>query len=310
MSETNVPPAEAGFWEFPQAVQDHCQEQRGSELMRGTSRLEILPLGFSRRGPPHKVKTFQRQIRFCNGLSLARLLKSHPSLQKRPCLKMSELLNEAFSLHNLPVTFLLGAVLLYWLLVILGLADADDGGGVDASVDGGLDADAGHHGGEGGLLSSAGRFFHLGVIPFMIVLSVMSLFLWGISILSNYYLNGAPGARSHMVALGLLVPNLLVSALVTRLLLAPAKNYFTGLHDKAQAEAKILGRQGVVISAQVDAHYGQVEIRTQGAPLLLNARTSDEIPPIPKGALVTFIEAASDHAWYIVRPAANSNADD
>ncbi len=221
---------------------------------------------------------------------------------------MSELINEAFSLHNLPASILLATVLIYWLLVILGLADADDVGGVDAGVDGGLDSDAGHHGGEGGLLSSAGRFFHLGVIPFMIVLSVMSLFLWGISILANYYLNGEPGARSHLVAIGLLVPNLLVSAVATRLLLAPAKNYFTGLQDKAQAEAIIVGRQGVVISAQVDAHYGQVEIRTQSAPLLLNARTSGETPPIPKGAMVTFIEPAPDHAWYIVRQTTEADA--
>lgn len=217
---------------------------------------------------------------------------------------MNELIHEAFSLHNLPVTLLLGAVLLYWLLVIVGLADVDDGGGADVDAHG----DTGHHGHEGGLLSSAGRFFHLGVVPFMIVLSVMSLFLWSISILANYHFNGAPGQRSHLMALGLLVPNVLISALATRLILLPLRGFFSRLNDGAQEESRIIGREGVVISAQVDHLYGQIELTTAGAPMLMNARTAGDTPPIPRGTTVIVHDSAPDHAWYYVRPASTPDA--
>lgn len=219
---------------------------------------------------------------------------------------MFELIHEAFSLHNLPVTLLFGAVLCYWLLVILGVADVDDGGGSAGDVDVGVDAhaDAAHGGGHGGLLSSAGRFFHLGVVPFMIILSIMSLLMWTFSVLSNYYLNGEPGQRSAWMALGLLVPNVLISALITRLVLIPTRGFFARLNDGAEGGVTVAGRQGVVVSTQVDQHYGQVELHTNGAPLLVNARIREGEAVIPRAALVEFYDSGPDNVWHYVRPAA------
>ena len=56
---------------------------------------------------------------------------------------MPEILQEALKGHNLPLTILVGVVLLYWVVSMFGLVDLDsmDGGGADAAdgLDGGAD---------------------------------------------------------------------------------------------------------------------------------------------------------------------------
>src|SRR6187401_1074695 len=71
---------------------------------------------------------------------------------------MPELLKEAIGLHNLPVTVLLGIMIVYWVLVMIGATDVDmdgpdvhvDGGHFDAAH-GGADVPDGHGGSDGGI---------------------------------------------------------------------------------------------------------------------------------------------------------------
>ena len=208
---------------------------------------------------------------------------------------MTELLQEAFSIHNLPVTVLLGLVLCYWLLVVIGLVDADDSG-VDFNGDG--HADFGDHSAEGGFWLAAGKFLHLGYVPFMIVASVLALLMFPFSVLSNYYLNPS---RDATIALLLLVPNFLASALLTRIIVTPIKKLFESFQDQIEAETKVIGKEGVVVSIQVDSTYGQVEVPTNGAPMLLNVRVSSGQPAILKGTSVIIFNAAEDQSYYFVR---------
>jgi hypothetical protein len=213
---------------------------------------------------------------------------------------MQDLFQEAFSLHNLPVTVLLGLVLLYWLMVVIGFIDADDSG-IDLNADG--HADFGdHHSPEGGFWLAAGKFLHLGVVPFMIVVSVLALLMFTFSVLANYYLNGQPGARNATIALLLLVPNLFVSAILTRIIVSPVKKLFSSFQDRIEAETKVIGKEGLVVSTQVDTTYGQVEVQTDGAPLLLNARVSEGHDPVPRGTSVLIFDISSDNSHYLIRP--------
>ena len=213
---------------------------------------------------------------------------------------MNELFQEAFSIHNLPVTVLLGLVLGYWLLVVIGFIDADDSG-IDINGDG--HADFGdHHSAEGGFWLSAGKFLHLGVVPFMIVVSVLALLMFLFSVLANYYFNGQPGDRSATIALLWLIPNFLVSVIITRIVITPVKKLFASFQDRIEAETKVIGKEGIVTSMQVDRTYGQVEITTDGAPLLLNARVSEGHDAIPKGTSVIVFDISEDHSHYLIRP--------
>jgi hypothetical protein len=78
---------------------------------------------------------------------------------------------------NLPFTVLLGAVALYWLLVVFGLADTDlldAEGGVDAGLDVGAEGggDSGGGGGGdagGGFFRPISSFLALGEVPTTVV---------------------------------------------------------------------------------------------------------------------------------------------
>lgn len=221
---------------------------------------------------------------------------------------MPEILREALSIHNLPVTIFLGVILVYWLFVMVGVLEADmDGmdihtGDIHA---GDLDHDVHVGASEGGFWVGCGRFLHLGEVPLMIMMSFLALFMWVISVLSNYHFNGVPGDRSSALALLFLVPNFLVSLLLTRVAVSPLRKVFAAMHKTETEAEKIIGREGRVISAQVDERYGQVEIITSSAPLLVNARTPSGSPPIPKGTPVIVFAAAEDHSHHLVKPLAS-----
>lgn len=224
---------------------------------------------------------------------------------------MPEILREAIAIHNLPVTVFLGVILLYWLFVMVGFLEADmDGMDLHAG-----DVHAGdlHHdvhvgASEGGFWVGCGRFLHLGEVPLMIMMSFLALFMWVISVLANYYLNGSPGDRSPGLALVLLVPNFLVSLLLTRVAVSPLRKVFAAMHKTETEAEKVIGREGRVISAQVDDRYGQVEIITKSAPLLVNARTAPHGSPIAKGTQVIVFSAAEDHSFYLVKPLSETSA--
>src|SRR5690606_3618928 len=100
----------------------------------------------------------------------------------------------------LPFTFLLIAVVVYWLTVIAGVVgvdsldvDIDADADVDVGIDGDLDADAdaGHHGHTGGTMGAFQGFLVLinaHHVPLLIVLSFFIASMWTGSMLGNYYL--------------------------------------------------------------------------------------------------------------------------
>lgn len=210
---------------------------------------------------------------------------------------MTELVSEAIALHNLPATLLLGLIVGYWLLVLLGVADSDTEP-MDLDGDGIPDVS----GSPNGLWPTCGRFLYLGQVPLMIVVSFLAVSMWMISMISNYYFNGLPGHRSAGVAVLLLIPNVLVSLVLTRIAAAPFRKLFSAM-DKASTEGEtVIDREAIVTSAQVDDRYGQVAIVTGAAPLLVNARTAPGDPVLIKGTTVRITSAGADHAFYFVEP--------
>ena len=210
---------------------------------------------------------------------------------------MTELVSEAIALHNLPATLLLGLIVGYWLLVLLGVADSDTEP-MDLDGDGVADVSSSPN----GLWPTCGRFLYLGQVPIMVVVSFMAVSLWMLSMISNYYFNGEPGHRSAGVAVLLLIPNALISLVITRIAATPFRKLFSAM-DKGSTEVEsVIDREAIVTSAQVDERYGQVAITTGAAPLLVNARTSPGEPPLIKGTAVRIRSAGADHAFYFVEP--------
>lgn len=228
---------------------------------------------------------------------------------------MFEFIRELLSLHNLPCTVLLGLVMFYWLLVVLGIVDSEiEGGGSDMPDHHGgghdspapLNVQSNHNAaattGGGGVSSAKKRFFSFGEVPLNIAGSILAIFLWVGSMLGNYYFNGVAGNRSGITATLLLFPNLMVSFILTRIVIIPLDRFFTALQQTATENEVIIGRQARVVSARVDERYGQVEITTNGAPVLVNARIMTGHTPVTKGTQVTITSNTPDSSFYFVEP--------
>jgi hypothetical protein len=198
----------------------------------------------------------------------------------------------------LPMTILLVPVGIYWLLSIVGAVDHDILGLDLDNMDGhhGHDVNDGHPFSE--FMHGALRILNAQGVPVMMLLSILIAYLWGCSMLGNLWFNKAlSGGTGTLISIGALV----VAILLTRLTVTPLKPLFRLIQDDPEPPKPVLGRTGVVRTAQVNEREGQVEVENAGAPLLLNARTATGSPPLPRGTSVLVIRYDDSTGLYIVR---------
>jgi hypothetical protein len=240
---------------------------------------------------------------------------------------MMEVLSESVRLANLPFTILLGCVVVYWLLMSLGLFNFDSGSDVDvhADVDAGdvgadvhadmdadvhadvhadmhadVDGDADAHtdvdaGAEPGLVTGLLQFLNLGQVPLMVVLSIMALCMWMISMTLNYYWSDGSALRWGLFLAG----NLVVTVFLTHFLTKPFKALFKALNKEYEEHTPIIGRTCTITTSEANAQFGQAQIETKGAPILINVRTS-EAEALKKGETGLVIKEDKDKNIYSV----------
>ncbi|MCP4348826.1 MAG: YqiJ family protein [Desulfobacterales bacterium] len=200
---------------------------------------------------------------------------------------MIEFFYTAVSLINLPFTIFLGLLLLYWIVVLIGAADMElfDGDWMpDLEVD-------------GGFMDSLFQVLGIGKIPMTILITIMALSGWCFSMLANYIFNSS---QSLLIGAGLLVPNLFVSFFMTGSFARLVSKIFLGSGDKDEKEdQKIVFRVGVVTTGEVTSSFGQIQIQTKGAPITINARTSDDLV-LKKGDKALVYEEDKEKGIYFV----------
>ncbi|MFP4106204.1 MAG: hypothetical protein ACLFVU_08955 [Phycisphaerae bacterium] len=227
-----------------------------------------------------------------------------------------EVIQEAFAAPNLLITGLLCLMVLYWLMVILGALDldflnfdldADTDVDVDMDVDADFDADAdvdadsglGVEGAESFFESFLG-FFYVGTVPVMILISLFVVCLWTMSMLINHYFNPGLNFWWGMV---LLVPNLLGSLLLVKVVAVPFKEVFKRMREDPNAAKPVVGRLCRVVSSEItNAKFGQADVRSQrGAPVRLLVKTAgDEV--LHKGDEAVVIRRDKASGVYTVEP--------
>lgn len=204
---------------------------------------------------------------------------------------------------NLPYTVFLVLVVLYWLIVLLGVLDFDTLDvdlDIDADMDMDLDMDmdvdvevsthglsqsatAGEPGAVGGTVADAGimiatlRFFGLGEVPLMILLSVQIVLMWLGSMILNDTLRTAP----HVIfALIWLVPLFLGCAFVTKIITLPVRYLYGMMNQGIREQKRVVGRVCVVTSSRATHDFGQAELVVDGSPWQLHVRTAEgeELP--------------------------------
>ncbi len=200
---------------------------------------------------------------------------------------MIEVFHHAVALVNLPFTLLLLFVLLYWVASLVGMLDLEF---LSPDFDG--DGPA-----FGGLMGGLQRFLYLDAVPFMVMLSVLSVLGWMLALITNGLVNPA---FNPWVGLALIPPVLLVAALGTRLVLTPLRPLFARLRQADEKETPILGRVGVVITSEVTDRFGMAELENEGAPLRLQVRVQGR--PLKRGSQVLLVALDAKSGSYFVRP--------
>ena len=231
---------------------------------------------------------------------------------------MGDVIQQALTWYNLPLTLLLVVIVFYWLMVIIGVlsadsfdfdietADIDMGVDIDADADVDLDTDhdfsadhdihADH--GTGGIGLAVMKFLNFGQVPAMIVLTVLVICMWFVSMIANFALNRA---GLPFLAIGFFFVNLLVSAVVTKIATAPLKPLFRSLNQNYDTHEPIVGRECVVRSSKVTTDSGQAEVEREGASFLINVRIAEGRDPLPKGALAIVADYDAEKDLYLIK---------
>lgn len=202
---------------------------------------------------------------------------------------MQELLAEALRPVNLPFTVLLGAVIIYWLLVAVGALGIDLGADGDADVH--ADSDADGHGSFFGILD----FVNLGEVPLTLVVSLFALCAWMLSVLANFYWVGSSWGRA-LIALVVIV---IVSAVITRYFTLPFRPLMRAMNSQGEKHVPVVGRTCLITTSQANPTFGQAQIETKGSPILINVRTLDGTS-IPRGTTALVVKEEPDKELYYV----------
>jgi hypothetical protein len=216
---------------------------------------------------------------------------------------MSELITEALGHHQLPLTILLGFVMLYWILVAAGMLECDVESGThahDGSLDHGGSPD--HSGALGAAWATAGRWLGFSSVPLVVWASFFILYLWIAALILNAVFNGQPGERGVITALILVVPSTFASLIMTRLSTWPLGRLFNLLAQAKTEAVEVIGLTGVVTTSAVDERFGRLEITTQGAPVILIVRVAPGERHLARGEHARVMKSSADGA-YLVAPA-------
>ncbi|MDO5693408.1 MAG: ubiquinone biosynthesis protein [Pseudomonadota bacterium] len=186
-------------------------------------------------------------------------------------------------------TVLLGVVLVYWLLAVLGMVDFESSG-IDLDID--THADASPE--DLGTLASYVVAFGLAGVPFSIVVSLLVLIGWLITALASVLV--LPGVPTEVLRWGagavVLVVAAALSIVITARLIRPLRGLF--VTHAATSNAALVGQVCRVLTGVVDERQGRAEIAQRGASI--NIRVWAPSPnPLQRGdrALVTDYDAAT-----------------
>lgn len=184
-----------------------------------------------------------------------------------------EILQAAVQPATIFYTLLLAMVLIYWLSIMVGLADTsalDFEIDMDFDLDTDLDIDTeAEVGSGGGWFAGVLHFFNFGKLPFMVVASFVILFQWSLSILATIYVED----YSIFFALAIAIPILFVSLLLTKFISSPLIPVFANL-DPTETPIDFIGETGTIVISPTSEKLGQAEVILDGSLHMIYVKTA------------------------------------
>lgn len=195
-------------------------------------------------------------------------------------------------------TSLLGVVLIYWLLAIIGLVDFEHSG-FDIHVD--TDTDLHADGTDLGSIASYVVAFGLDGVPFSIVVSLIVLVSWFLTAMfALHVLPWIPAAPLRFIAgTGALVGAFVVAVPVTARLVRPMRRLF--VTHTARSNHSLVGQNCKVLTLEVNEKFGRAEVSDRGAGL--NIRIWAASPnSLTRGSQARIVEYDEAAGRYLVEP--------
>lgn len=207
---------------------------------------------------------------------------------------MTSFYDAAIAFPTVVYTTLLGVVLVYWVLALIGIVDFDSGH-LDVDTDLHADADAGDVGDLAGYLVALG----LNGVPFSVVVTLLVLFSWTVTCLTAMWLLPlVPTSPLRMLAGAATLPLAFAFSLpITARLIRPMRGLF--VTHTAISNAALVGQTCRVLTSSVDEKFGRAEVATRGAGL--NIRVWADTPnTLRKGSTALILEHDEAGERYLI----------
>ena len=197
-------------------------------------------------------------------------------------------------------TALLGVVLVYWVLAIIGIVDFESSG-IDVDLD--TDTDLHADGADLGAIASYVVAFGLNGVPFSIVVSLIVLIGWFLTgMFSIYVLAWIPTAfLKAIVGTGAFIASCMLAIPFTARIVRPMRGLF--VTHVARSNHSLIGQTCKVLTLEVTEKFGRAEVAERGAGL--NIRIWAKTPnTLTKGSVARIVEYDEAGTRYLVEPEA------
>ena len=201
-----------------------------------------------------------------------------------------------FSLEavNLPYTFLMLLIALFWLSTFIGFLDLGSFD-VDVDLEADVDLDADAEITSVGGMSKLLHFFHVGEVPIMILLSFFFLFAWVGSVLTNYYLENSSWGIAALLAL----PILIGSLILTKFASIPFVKVFK--HISKADDTNVIGKVCILKSNSNKENVGLAEVKLDNVTQTIYVVPKTDIA-LTKGDKALVIMREESRNCYVVEP--------
>ncbi|MES3019977.1 MAG: ubiquinone biosynthesis protein [Pseudomonadota bacterium] len=197
-------------------------------------------------------------------------------------------------------TVLLGVLLVYWLLSIIGLVDLGDalhGDGYHSDVGDVAHVDGHQH--DGDFHSLAGYMVALGLggVPLSIAATVLVFFTWLATALAHQYLIvNLPTEPVRLVAgIATLLFAMALSIPLSARVIKPMRGLF--VKHSARNNASLVGMECKILTKSVDQGFGRAEVKDHGANFNIKvwARSPNDLTRNSSAIILDYDEATQQY---------------
>ena len=115
--------------------------------------------------------------------------------------------------------------------------------------------------------------------------------------ISNHYWTGG----SSLLAAVFLVVNVVASIVVTRYMTMPLKPIFRVISKQYDEKVEIIGKHCRITTSEANGTFGQAEITTGGAPLLINVRVLNH-ELLKRGDIAVIVKEDKEKRIFYITP--------